>query len=705
MNNKKGFLFYRAYIIYFSFVVLMCIVIYMTLSIQLSSRESIFNSADSRIPKRTITESAQYGDVLDKDLNPLVTTVSYYNVYMDPTVVDKDLFDSKVSALSQGLSQLFKDKTSREYENKIRISRAEKKRYVLIQKNVTNEQRKKLRELPIFEEGQMKGGLIDGQEITIRKNPRGKLSERTLGYYKDDGKKIYAVGIEGAFHDDLAGKSGKVIEQKLATGWKKTGQYEQESVSGADVVTAIDSDIQEVVHSELEKQLIEMDASHGCVVVMEVNTGYVRAISNLKRNSDNTFSESYNYAIGLLSNPGSTFKLAALMAALEDNRLQLDQLVDATGKYIFKGSDKPLYDSNYGAGYGVISVQQAFEKSSNVLAPTINDVYKNDPHRFIERLEKFHVTKPLGIKLAGEPTPKVSKPGTKQWSGISIPYMSIGYEIEQTPLQTLSLYNAVANNGKLMRPLFVQELLHNGKSIKKFSPVVLEEQICSPATINKMKGCLKGVMKRGTGSDLQSVMFDIAGKTGTAKLIDASGKFLGRDESDYQASFCGFFPADKPLYSCIVVIYKPKKYIYGAKVSGTVFAAVANKVYASNLQYHDAINETSDRSKKLPHIKSGYKSDISNALSELGYVHQVSNSGDWTRSSKPIDQIQLLDKKVLADVMPNVKGMTAKDAVFLLESMGYIVQLKGYGRVVYQSVREGESIEKGRLIQILLKEE
>jgi cell division protein FtsI (penicillin-binding protein 3) len=445
-----------------------------------------------------------------------------------------------------------------------------------------------------------------------------------------------------------------------------------------------------------------MDASHGCVVVMEVNTGYVRAISNLKRNSDNTFSEAYNYAIGLLSNPGSTFKLAALMAALEDNRLRLDQLVDASGKYIFTGSEKPLYDSN-GAGYGVISVQQAFEKSSNVLAPTINDVYKNDPYRFIEKLEKFYVTKPLGIKLAGEPTPKVSRPGTKQWSGISIPYMSIGYEIEQTPLQTLSLYNAVANNGKLLRPLFVQEIMHNGKTVEKFSPVVLEEQICSQATINKMKKCLSGVMKRGTGSDLKSVMFDIAGKTGTAKLIDASGKFLGRDESDYQASFCGFFPADKPLYSCIVVIYKPKKNIYGAKVSGTVFAAVANKVYASNLQYHKAINETVKKSASLPSIKSGNKRDITQVLSALGYSFQSNAKGDWVSEVTPIKKIHLLDNKVDANSMPDVTGMTAKDAVFLLESMGFITQINGYGSVVEQSVPSGSVVEKGRLIKLNLK--
>ena len=280
--------------------------------------------------------------------------------------------------------------------------------------------------------------------------------------------------------------------------------------------------------------------------------------------------------------------------------------------------------------------------------------------------------------------------------------MSIGYELEQTPLQTLNLYNTVANNGKMMRPLFVQEIRHSGKTIKRFDPVVLDDKICSQSTINQVKKCLEGVMSRGTGSDLKSVMFNIAGKTGTVKLMDASGEFLGREDSEYQASFCGYFPAEDPLYSCIVVIYKPKTQIYGAKVSGTVFAAVANKVFASDLKYHDAINEAAQKSETLPIIKAGYKSDISKSLTEMGYMHEFSDGGDWAGESKSVKTIQLKDRVIHKNVIPNVKGMTAKDAVYLLESMGYIVEMSGYGKVVFQSVQEGESVEMGRLIQIVL---
>ena len=703
MSKNKDFLFYRAYIIYFSFVLLMGLVLWMTLSIQLSDKESIFSSEDDRIPKKTIVEEAEYGDILDKDLNPLVTTISYYDIAMDPSVVDQKLFDSKISSLADGLSQIFGDKSSREYENLIRERRDSGKEYVLLQRKVTNDQRKKLRKLPIFDEGQMKGGLIDNVQVSVRKKLRS-FAGRTLGRYSENNGKVTAIGIEGAFHDVLAGKPGKQIMQQIATGWKRTGQYEEEAVSGSDLVLTIDSDIQEVVHSELEKQLIEMDASHGCVIVMEVKTGYIRAISNLKRHADNTFTQPYNYAIGTRTAPGSTFKLASLMAALEDGKLDLNDIVDANGTYKFKGSSKPLYDSNYGNGFGMITVQKAFEKSSNVLAPTINEKYKNEPHKFIERLEQFGLTESIGIKLLGEKKPLVSRPGTDVWSGLSIPYMAIGYEVEQVPLQTLSLYNTVANNGKMMKPLFVQEIRRSGKVVERFPPVVLKDKICSRSTIDKVKKCLEGVMKNGTGSDLKSVEFNIAGKTGTAKIMDESGQFLDRKNSEYQASFCGYFPAENPLYSCIVVIYKPKKYIYGAKVSGTVFASVANKVFASNLQFHDAINETGKRASKSPQIKAGYKADISRSLTELGYDYQLGKSGDWVNTSNSSSEIKLSDRKIETNTMPDVKGMTAKDAVFLLEMMGYIVKIKGYGKVVYQSVREGEEIEKGRLIQITLKE-
>ena len=317
--NRK-FLKNRAYLIYFGFMALMASVFGTVVSIQFSTKSIGEMPGQGKIQERIVSDEPRFGDVLDKDMNPLITTVSYYDVYMDPTVATQELFDENVDSLARGISDLFHRKEPKEIVSQLRAARSKGKRYVSIQKQVTNEQRMALRKLPIFNEGRMKGGVIDGQnqESTVRKNPKGQLAQRTLGYYKERNGKKYAVGIEGAFHEYLAGKPGSQIEQKIANGWRKTGKIIEESIAGSDVVTTIDSDIQEVVHSELEKQLLLMDASHGCVIVMEVATGYVRAISNLKRNSDSSFSESYNYAVGRLSAPGSTFKLAALMAALED---------------------------------------------------------------------------------------------------------------------------------------------------------------------------------------------------------------------------------------------------------------------------------------------------------------------------------------------------------------------------------------------------
>jgi cell division protein FtsI (penicillin-binding protein 3) len=303
IDKEKKVLKNRAYLIFFGFVAVMATIIYTVISIQFTELEPGLMPGDRKIPERIVLDKPTPGDVLDKDLNPLVTTVSYYDVYMDPVVVSEALFESKIDSLAAGISDLFHEKSATEITEELKHARKNGNRYVQIQKQVTNEQRKSLRALPIFEEGTFKGGIIDGKETSVRKNPKGQLAKRTLGYYRKDGEKVVAVGIEGAYQNYLAGVSGQQIQQKLANGWRNTGVIVQESVAGSDIVTTIDSDIQEVAHSELEKQLITMDAPEGCVIVMEVATGYIRAISNLRRNSDSSYSESFNYAIGRNSLP------------------------------------------------------------------------------------------------------------------------------------------------------------------------------------------------------------------------------------------------------------------------------------------------------------------------------------------------------------------------------------------------------------------
>ncbi|MEY3683274.1 MAG: hypothetical protein RLZZ289_1810, partial [Bacteroidota bacterium] len=523
MSKNKSHLYRRAYLIYFGFVFIMGMVLYSTLDLQINGPGVAFETNEGQLPTRVVNRVPRMGQILDRNEVPLITSVTFYDIYMDPTVVEEKLFDAKVSELAQGLHGLYPENSSRSYEEKIRKARANGVRYLLIRRKVTNYERKRLRKLPIFELGQMKGGIIDNVETILRKKPNGNLLNRTLGYYKDLDGKPFRVGIEGAYYEYLKGEDGKEVEQRISSGWKKTGKVLKEAIEGADVISTIDKEIQEVAHSELEKQMIFMNAEHGCVILMDVKTGYVRAIANLTKVEEGKYTESYNYAIGYLEVPGSTFKLASLMAGLEDGKFKITDKVNAGGRYSVGGSS--MSDSNHGMGYGTITIQQAFEKSSNVILQLMHRVYRNQPEQFIAQLKRFGLTEKLGIALEGEPRPDVATPGSKTWSVLSLPWTSVGYEVRQTPLQTLAFYNAVANNGKLVRPLFVEKIKRNGQVIKTFKPVVLNPQICSTHTLKILQNCLEGVMLRGTGRSLKSSLFTIAGKTGTAVLTAAGGGY------------------------------------------------------------------------------------------------------------------------------------------------------------------------------------
>lgn len=701
MSKEKNFLYFRAYTIYLGFIIIMIIVLYHTISLQIEGRSNVFDSADKKIPVRTVKRVPRMGEILDRNETPLVTSVTYYDIHMDPTVVDQKVFDEELSDLGEGLHKIYPEKSATEYIDKIQQARTNNSRYLLIKRKVTNDERKRLKKLPIFRIGRMKGGLIDTEEIIERELPYGNILKRTLGYYSLDQGVEKRVGIEGAFYEYLRGEDGEELEQRFSTGWKKTGQITKEAVEGASLITSIDKDIQEVAHSELERQIRDMDADHGSVVVMEVKTGYIRAIANLTNNNNKSYTESYNYAVGFQEVPGSTFKLASLMAGLEDGKFKITDNVNAVGSYSFPG--KRLEDSNHGVGYGTISIQKAFEKSSNVIAQLIYRAYYDNPEKFLARLKQFGLTEPLGVSIKGEAFPVIPKIGTPGWSALSIPMMAIGYELLQTPLQTLALYNAVANEGRMLRPLFVERIVRAGKVIKKFNPEVIRNEICSKSTLKILQTCLKGVMTDGTGSNLKSSLFKIAGKTGTAKLVGENKLYNNQLNSAYQASFVGYFPADKPIYSCIVVISNPKKEIYGAAVSGTVFAEIANKIYASTLSYHRAVNQNSKKKKTLPNVKIGNKRDVLAVLDQLKIRYKLNYDGEWL-TPDTLKGTVLFNKKVISqDKIPNVIGMTAKDAVYLLESRGLIVKIIGYGRVTNQSLNPGINPTKGQLIKIELQ--
>ena len=701
MNDKKDILI-RTVIVYIGFVAVLILVLFKTFSIQLVGRTDMLSDTREKIPTRVINRIPRRGEILDINYTPLVTSVSFYEIYMDPTVIDQKIFDEQITDLANGLSNILSSMSSREWENWIRKGRQRGNRYLKIKSKATNEERRQLNALPIFKLGRMKGGLIDNHVTSIRKRPHNELMKRTLGYYKpaEGVQQELRVGIEGAYNEYLAGEEGEEIEQKISTGWKKTGQIIKDAVEGADVVTSIDKEIQEVAHSELISQLKLQGAKNGCVVVMDVKTGFVKAIVNLSLASNGEYYEIYNQAIGTREVPGSTFKLASLMAGLEDQKFSIYDMVNSGPKYTFYG--KTLNEA-HGANYGRINIKTAFELSSNVISKVINDAYKAEPQAFVERLKSFGLSEPLGLDLEGEASPTMYSPGSKSWSGISLAWMAVGYEVQQTPLQTLAFYNAVANNGKFVKPQFVKEIRRGAEVVKEFEPIVIKSKICSNKTLKELQKCLAGVMKDGTGKRLTSSYFDIAGKTGTAEILNEDMHYGNKGEKKYLASFVGYFPVKNPIYSCIVSIAASGENIYGASVSGTVFAAIANKVYATSLKYHQAVNEKKVKVKSTPVSKDGNLHDLKTVMNQLNIAYSDKVQDEWVNTISSGKQVEFSKRSSIKGVVPNVKGMSAKDAVYLIESIGMNVDLRGYGTVVKQSSPAGTPAFNGGLIELILK--
>lgn len=670
----------------------MLAVVIKTFNIQASGRDHILSEQTNRILIVQDSVEARRGQILDDQGEPLVTSVSLYEIRLDPTVVDQKLFNNSLDSLANELSTLFKDKSAREYREKIQKARVKGNRYLLIQRKVTNEQRKALKKMPIFKLKRNKSGLIDNIEIIERKRPYGALAHRTLGYVKKD----IRVGLEAAYNDVLAGEPGIELRQKMATGSKPTGKMLRETIDGSDIVTTINKDIQEVAHASLLHQLELENAQYGTCLVMEVETGHVKAIVNLSRSESGKYFENYNFAVGRKVYPGSTMKLATLLAMLEDGKADITDSVNAVGKYVFW--DAELNDD--GGGKGNITIQQAFEYSSNIIAKLAYHAYSGNPLDFIKKLESYGLTDTMGIDILGEPIPTVYKPGDASWSRISLPWMSIGYEIQLTPLQLLAFYNGVANNGTVMRPQFVKEIRQGGAVKKTFDPVVLREKIATKENIQKVKLCMEGVVERGTGRQLKSASFKIAGKTGTSRLDKVR---TSKGNPKHQALFVGYFPAEKPLYSCLVLVNDPQVNYSGSTVSGTVFATIANKVYSTHLEYQKQFNASIKKKKDVPVVMYGSADEIKVVLNRLNILMRGSSNGNWLVTNRNAQVVELDNRKIQKGKVPNVVGMGLKDAIYILENEGLYVEFKGKGRVLSQSLAANSLTVRGSLIKLELK--
>jgi cell division protein FtsI (penicillin-binding protein 3) len=616
--------------------------------------------AKERTIKRFVIP-ANRGNVYSSDGSLLATSIPEYTIRFDAVAPSEENFDKHVEALSDSLAILLK-KPSGTILNEFRKARAHKNRYFLVANKLSFTEYMTVKSFPLFNLGAYKGGMITEQK-TVREHPIGKIAERTIGYERfNDAGKLTRVGIEGAFGQYLNGKDGEILKQKIAKGqWKPIrDNNEVEPRDGYDIVSTIDVYVQDIAHHALLKQLQEYEADHGCVVVMETKTGAVKAISNLGRAKDGTYYETINYAVGESHEPGSTFKLVDLIALLDDKKIDTSKIYDSHGGVItYRG--KKVKDSHDG-GYGKISLARGFEVSSNtIMVQAVYENYKSNPKQFVDRINNMGLNKPLGLPFKGEGIPKIPQPG-KDWNGLSLPWMAFGYGVSVTPLQTLTLYNAIANNGEMIKPIFVQEVKEWNKTIKKYEKQVINPKICSDETLLKVRAVLQNVVKKGTASKLYSKDFSMAGKTGTAQV----DYHKGDAHMYYASSFTGYFPAENPKYSCIVVVHKPntsKNNYYGADVAGPVFKRIAQKVFTDV----PSTNEIKDLKKKFKNQENSY-----------------------------ITYNDKLNKK--PTVIPNLKGMPGMDAVALLENLNMKVKVIGFGKVKKQSILPGQPILKNNTI-------
>ena len=650
---------------------------------------------------------ASRGNIFDENGNLLATSLPYYEVGMDVNApaLTKDTFSKYVTPLAEKLSDMFPDKSKKEFKKVLRKARETKDRYVVLHRNVSYRDLQKMKKFPLLKKGK-RGGLVYIQ-TNRRELPFKILAARTIGYTRNE----LRVGIEGAYDTVLRGISGKRLMQKVAADvWRPINdENEIEPKDGNDIYTTIDVNIQDVAENALMKALVKNDAAQGCVVLMEVKTGEIRAIANLTRTDSGMYSERLNYAMGYPTEPGSTFKLASLLVALDDGYVDLDDV-------FFVGNGECMYynkkvKDSHPPKKPELTVQEIFETSSNVgTTKIITKYYTKDPQKFVDKLLTFNLGKQLGLGIPGEGVPLIKSVKHKDWSGLTLPQMAYGYEVLVTPLQTLTLYNAIANNGVMVKPRFIKEIIKNGVVVKKFSPEVINEAIVKQTTVQKAKQMLEGVVERGSGKGLNITAFKVAGKTGTAQIALGGKGYGSAGNHIYQASFVGYFPAEKPLYTCIVVINSPSNgNYYGALVAGPVFKEVAEKVYSNSLDFQTEINiGKKPLLSKAPEMIKGKKQDLDYVLADLNIpFHNTATESNWimntkTDSTKITVQGVDVETQLKKGMMPNLLGLSAKDALFLLENNGLNVKLQGFGAVKKQSLEVGTKFFKGSQIVLTL---
>ncbi len=694
MNVKRDIRF-RVYLSFTGIVILAVAIIVKALAIQVNEGETLRAQAEKAHTKKE-TLLPERGNIYSEDGTLLSSTIPQFDLRVDFKAINKDTFKHYVDTLSQCMAGLFKDASADEYKRQLKAAFRNGDRYWLVRKNAPYYQYQAVRNFPIFNKGKNKGGFI-AEPRSKRVNPYGMLAYRTIGLWRENAANI---GLEQKYDSVLCGKEGtRIIRKTTGNTWMPIEGSEVDPVNGKDIVTTIDINIQDIAEHALLDVLTKYNCEYGTVIVMEVKTGKIKALANLGRQADGSYWEDFNYAM-IPTEPGSTFKLMSLYALLEDGYVTINDNVNAQGGVAVFGRQRVVDDHH---GLGVITIKKAFALSSNVaFAKLVNQYYHNDPMKYIAHLQKLQLNKRTGIDLTGERRPMIKTTESKSWNKVtSLPWIGYGYESLITPLHTCMVYNAVANNGKLMKPYLVSAIKEYGLPVQEFQPTVLVENIGKSSTIKQMQQAMRAVVEEGTAKAIKSPYYTAAGKTGTAQVAD---KGISYADGVRQGSFVGYFPYENPQYTIAVVVRStPHGAYYGAVVGAPVFKTIADKLYAAHVGGWKAPADSLMKQKVIVAKKSTGES-LAEVMSVLGLNTPANTAWNGIAYLQADSNGKYIVRKaaVAKNAVPDVSGMGLRDALYILESYGLQVTVSGNGKVQAQSIPAGSGIIKGQRIHLQL---
>ncbi len=691
----------------------------------MTAKKDYWTQVADRLKRDSVSVKPGRGNILSCDGQLMASSIPEYKVYMDFQAGRDDsihaqkqdsIWEEKIDSICEGLSQIFPSKTAEEFKThliagKKRVLKNGKegaRHYPIWPRRIDYNTFCEVRKLPIFKEPIYKGGF-HWEEFNARRRPFGSLAQRTVGDMfgaKDSAK----YGLELSFDSILRGKNGIMHRRKILSKYLDIPVLLPED--GADIVTTIDVGMQDLAERAMIEELKEINGEMGVAILMEVKTGDIKAIVNMTRGADGEYRETVNNAISYRCEPGSVFKTASFLVALDDGVVDTSFVIH-TGSGVMNMHGRDMKDHNWRrGGYQDINVARALEVSSNIgVSYVIDKFYGSNPKKYVEGLYRVGIHEDLKIPLVGYHTPMIRMPDTKTtdrakyWSKTTLPWMSIGYETQIAPINTVTFYNAIANNGKMMQPRFVKQIVKNGEVLREFEPVVLKERIAKPQAIKTMQTILEHVVSQGLGRRAGSKSFKVAGKTGTAQVADQYGGYHS-GTTRYWLSFAGYFPADDPRYTCIVCLKKTGLPASGGGMSGLVFHHISEGVMAQNLKL-DVDDARDTLSIMVPDVKGGDLVAANYVLDNLGVKTNTNWSGSYTEGNPVWGKTITTNKDVtLASVstqkgiIPDVLGMGARDAVYLLESRGVKVKLRGRGKVKSQSIYAGTAIKQGMVCEL-----